>query len=131
MKLLSALNRRLRELQLWQQETILTIRRAFTFEDIACDIEAPVLILENLDFTVAIAEAGFGFFHVDRWILARPDVATQQIVVTKFFAGETTTVRINTLPSADGASPDAVRDIRDEIIEFLALVKLGLIHIEW
>jgi hypothetical protein len=131
MKLLSALNQRLRELQLWQQKAILTVRRAFTFEDIAFDVEAPVLILQDLDFTVAINDAGYGFYCPAHWIAARPDASTRQIVVTKFFGGESTVVRIDTLPIVGNDSPDAESDLRKQIIEFLALVKLSKVPIEW
>lgn len=118
------------ELQAWQQEAILTIRKAFTFDDIDLDLAElkPVL---NTGFVPAARDDGYGFYREDSWILAYPDAKTRQIVVSKHLDGKTARTRINTFATVNQINPNPMGRLQREIIEFLALVMLKAKPIDW
>ena len=130
MELSSALSQRLSELQIWRQEAILTIRKAFTFEDVDCNIERPAPILDT-GFVVGVREDGFGFLGEEDRIVAYPDARTHQIVVSKRLGGKATKTRINTFMTVYETNPNAEGRLRKEIVEFLALSALGTKPIDW
>lgn len=120
----------MRELQAWRQEAILTVRKAFTFDDVDCNIEKPTPILDT-GFVVSVRKDGFGFCGEDDWIVAYPDARTRQIVVSKRLGGKATKTRINTYMTIERTNPNAAGRLRAEIIEFLALSALGTKPIDW
>ena len=118
------------ELQEWREEAVLTIRKAFTCDDIAFDLVDLTPVLDT-GFVYATREAGYGFYRQDSWILAYPDAKTRQIVVTKCIDGRTSKTRINTFMTIDQLKPNPVHELQDEIIEFLALAILKAKPIDW
>lgn len=127
------------ELQEWREEAVLTIRKAFTFDDIAFDLAELTPVLDT-GFVIAAKDAGYGFYRrfkasdnsrEDSWILAYPDAKTRQIVVTKRIDGRVSKTRINTFMTIYELKPNPVRELQNEIIEFLALVILKAKPIDW
>lgn len=118
------------ELQEWREEAVLTIRKAFTFDDIDFDLAALTPVLDT-GFVLAAKDAGYGFYREDSWILAYPDAKTRQIVVTKRIDGRVSKTRIDTFMTIYQSKPNPLRELQDEIIEFLALVLLKAKPIDW
>ncbi len=130
MELSNALSRRLSDLQEWQQEAVLTIRKAFTFDDIDLDLVELTPVLDT-GFVPVARDDGYGFCREDSWILAYPDAKTRQIVVSKRIDGRTYKTRINTFKTIYKTNPNPVGDLQCEIVDFLALAMLKANPIDW
>jgi len=141
MELSSVLNQRWRELREWQQEAILTIRKAFTFDDVECDRAKLTPVLDT-SFVLHVDENGYGFYSgvltdgsfdsvEDSWIKAYPDAKTRQIVVSKRINGKMTKTRLNTFVTVHQLKPNPEEALRREIIDFLARAKLKEKPIDW
>lgn len=130
MELSSALNQRWRELREWQQDAILTIRKAFTFDDIDFDFVECTPVLDT-GFVPVVKKDGYGFCREDSWVLAYPDAKARQIVVSKRINGKMTKTRLNTFVTVHQLEPNPEEALRREIIDFLALTKLKEKPIDW
>lgn len=108
----------------------MTIRKAFTFDDVEFDIEKPTPVLDT-GFVPTIQSDGYGFCREDVWILAYPDAKTRQIVVSKHIDGRTARTRINTFMTTDQLKPNPMGRLQREIVDFLALAALKAKPIDW
>lgn len=115
---------------MWQQEAILTIRKAFTFSDVDLDLVELKPVLDT-GFVPTAREDGYGFYREDSWILAYPDAKTRQIVISKHLNGKTAKTRINTFATVYQNNPNSMGTLQREIVDFLALVMLKAKPIDW
>lgn len=135
MKLSTALDQRLKELRAWRQEVVLAIRKAFTFDDaVLQDGIDSIPFGQGLVF--ARQQEGYGIRGAHYKIAMRPDVASRTVVVTRYISkppsGEISEVHVDaSLDSQGGFKVDLVKELQEEIVDFLASAELEPIPIDW
>jgi len=151
MELLSALNRRLKELQEWRLEVVLAIRKAFTFEDVMpqddlSGIPPSISFEQGLVFVKTKEGYGLRDSSYRYQITMRPDVVARGVVITKTIAqissGEGSVPCVTgeeilktyvdaPVTSQGDISVDLVDTLREEIVYFLAAAELDFVPIDW
>lgn len=145
MRLSSALDQRLKELQVWRQEVVLAIRKAFTFDDTVIQGEVSSIPCKHRLVFIKSRE-GYGLECSCHVIVVRPDAFACKIVVTKtirqvhggagpivYYEGEESSVTYIDAPlTPEGTlADDLVSKLQAEIVDFLASAELELIPIDW
>jgi len=145
MRLSSALDQRLKELQVWRQEVVLAIRKAFTFDDTVIQGEVSSIPFKHRLVFIRSRE-GYGLEGNCHVIVVRPDAFARKIVVTKtirqvhgdagtlvYIEGEESSVTCIDAPlTPEGTlADDLVSKLQVEIVDFLASAELELSPIDW
>jgi len=141
MKLSVALDLRLKELQVWRQEVILAIRKAFTFDDtVIQDGVSGIPFKQGLVFTRS--KGGYGLRSGWYGIAVRPDVAICKVAITRTVRrapsglgdlAEESSVTYIDAPLTPGGTltVDLVTKLQEEIVNFLASAELEFVPIDW